>query len=125
MRYGLYFKLFDRRVYAICIYVYPRICIRIHIRYKVMFRTAGAVEMRECVMVTPAARKSFVSKKKRGQEREREEKRREKEKKPFIFTTRPRRSNKISLTAEKTNHSEFDLYILSGYANTPIRARRA
>lgn len=78
--------------------------------------------MRECVMVTPAARKSFVSKKSEGKrEREREEKRREKEKKPFIFTTRPRRSNKISLTAEKTNHSEFDLYILSGYANTPIR----
>lgn len=81
MRYGLYFKLFDRRVYAICIYVYPRICIRI--RYKVMFR---GLDERGCVMVAPAARKSFASEK---SERETESERgRKRERKNRLFLQR-------------------------------------
>jgi len=41
-------------------------------------------------------------------------------KKKCLFLHRGLDGRTKFLTVEKTNHSEFDLYILSGYANMPI-----
>ena len=60
------------------------------------------------VMVLLAARKSFAS-----------------EKKKCLFLHRGLDGRTKFLTVEKTNHSEFDLYILPGYANMPIHPSNA
>lgn len=91
-------------VWAICMYAHLLIFLYIYVlAVKLCF--GQRVEAGECNGRT--ARESFAPEKK------------------CLFSHRGLDGRTKFLTVEKTNHSEFDLYILSGYANMPIRPSNA